>query len=142
MLCHHQWKKTNKQKNTFSAQYGAPFNSTRSPNFRLPGIVRQNKMTHSPEQDSRHRKLKCIMQYILENITNPPTQQKMQFEGGNCFASVSDFTSVPKQTKIIAVSYCRSAPFPAFASPDLPTPPLRPGFILFFISRFHRQYAA
>lgn len=39
--------------------------------FSRLGNVQRNKMTHSPERDSRHTKIKFIMQYIHANITNP-----------------------------------------------------------------------
>lgn len=94
----------------------------------------------SPEKDSRHRKLKSIMQYIHTNIANPPALQRMQFEGGNCFASVSDFTSVPKQRSSLS-SIVGSYPSVRSAAQTSQNTLSDHGFILFFISQFHLQYA-
>lgn len=79
------------------------------------------------------------MQYIHANITNPYTAENAIW--GRKLLCISERLHISAKTKIIPVFHCRFVPFTAFCSPDLQTHPLRPGFILFFISRFHLQYA-
>lgn len=60
---------------------------------------------------------------------------------GRKLLCISERLHISAKTKIIPVFQCRSVHFTAFCSLDLPTHPLRTGFILLFISQFHLQCA-
>lgn len=79
------------------------------------------------------------MQYIHANITNPLHCRKCNLREEIALHQWA--TSHQCQNKDHPCLLLSARTLRRICGPDLPAHPLRPGFILFFISRFHRQYA-